>query len=528
MQFGAKPLFEKVSVKFGGGNRYGLIGANGSGKSTFMKILGGDLEPTAGNVSLDPGVRLGKLRQDQFGYEDQRVIDVVLQGHAELWSTMHEKDAIYANPEATEDDYMRAADLEVKFGEMGGYDAEARAGALLLGAGVPIEQHFGPMSEVAPGWKLRVLLAQALFSAPDVLLLDEPTNNLDINTIRWLEHTLNERDSTMIIISHDRHFLNQVCTHMADLDYSTIQLYAGNYDDYMLASTQARERALGANAKAKERVAELQAFAARFAANKSKSRQATSRLKLADKIKEGMPEVKPSSRQNPYVRFDFDDRQKLHRQAFEATELNFAYEAGTPILKNFNFILEAGQKLAVIGGNGVGKSTLMKLLMGQLHGQHGGIKWADKAEPGYFAQDHEDDFASDETLFDWMKHWSQPGDDDQVIRGILGRLLFSGDDVKKSVKVLSGGEKGRMLYGKLILQRPNVLVMDEPTNHMDMESIESLNLALELYKGTLVFVSHDRQFVSSLATQVLELKGDGSYVHYMGGYEEYLSSQGLE
>ncbi|MBV1776691.1 ABC-F family ATPase [Burkholderiaceae bacterium DAT-1] len=528
MQFGAKPLFEKVSVKFGEGNRYGLIGANGSGKSTFMKILGGDLEPSNGNVSLDPGVRLGKLRQDQFGYEDQRVIDVVMQGHHELWDAIRERDAIYANVEATEEDYMRAAELEGKVAEYDGYTAEARAGSLLLGVGIPIEQHNGPMSEVAPGWKLRVLLAQALFSDPDVLLLDEPTNNLDINTIRWLETTLNERNSTMIIISHDRHFLNQVCTHMADLDYNTIQLYPGNYDDYMLASTQARERQLGANAKAKERVAELQAFAARFAANKSKSRQATSRLKLADKIKENMVEVKPSSRQNPYVRFEFDEKKKLHRQAFEATDLNFAYEGSTSILKNFNMIFEAGQKLAVIGGNGVGKSTLIKLLVGELQGQHGLVKWADKAEIGYFAQDHEEDFAQDENLFDWMKQWSQPGDDDQVIRGILGRLLFSGDDVKKSVKVLSGGEKGRMLYGKLLLQRTNVLLMDEPTNHMDMESIESLNLALELYKGTLIFVSHDRQFVSSLATQVLELKGDGSYVHYVGGYEDYLASQGVE
>jgi ATPase subunit of ABC transporter with duplicated ATPase domains len=526
MQFGAKPLFEKVSVKFGDGNRYGLIGANGCGKSTFMKILGGDLEPTAGNVSLEPGVRLGKLKQDQFAYEDQRVLDVVMQGHVELWAAIHERDAIYANLEATEDDYMRAAELEGLVAEFDGYTAEARAGALLLGAGVPIEQHNGPMSDVAPGWKLRVLLAQALFSNPDVLLLDEPTNNLDINTIRWLEHTLNERNSTMIIISHDRHFLNQVCTHVADVDYGNIQIYPGNYDDYMLASTQARERALTDNSKAKERVAELQAFAQRFAANKSKSRQATSRLKLADKIKEGMVEVKPSSRQNPYIRFEMDDKQKLHRQAFEITNVSKAFDK--TLFSKLNFIFEAGQKMAVIGGNGVGKSTLMKMLVGVLEPDAGTIKWAEKAEPGYFAQDHEEDFAEDITLFDWMKQWGQPGDDDQVIRGILGRLLFGGDDVKKSVKVLSGGEKGRMLYGKLILQKPNVLVMDEPTNHMDMESIESLNMALELYKGTLIFVSHDRQFVSSLATQILELNGDGTYTHFLGGYEEYLESRGLE
>jgi len=525
MQFGAKPLFEKVSVKFGDGNRYGLIGANGCGKSTFMKILGGDLEPTAGNVALDPGVRLGKLKQDQFAYEDQRVIDVVMMGHVELWAAIHERDAIYANLEATEDDYMHAAELEGKVAEYDGYTAEARAGALLMGAGIPIELHHGSMSEVAPGWKLRVLLAQALFSNPDVLLLDEPTNNLDIHTIQWLEDTLNQRDSTMIIISHDRHFLNQVCTHIADVDYGEIRIYPGTYDDYMLASTQARERALTDNSKAKERVAELQAFAQRFAANKSKSRQATSRLKLADKIKDSMVEVKPSSRQNPYIRFDVDDKQKLHRQAFELTNLSKSFDQ--PLIQSLDLIFEAGNKLAVIGGNGVGKSTLMKMLVGQLKPDLGSVKWAEKADVGYFAQDHEEDFAEDMTLFDWMRQWSEPGVEEQVIRGILGRLLFSGDDVKKSVKVLSGGEKGRMLYGKLILQTPNVLVMDEPTNHMDMESIESLNMALELYKGTLIFVSHDRQFVSSLATQILELNGDGTFHHFLGGYEEYLESRGL-
>ncbi|QBC44236.1 ABC-F family ATPase [Iodobacter fluviatilis] len=526
MQFGAKPLFERVSVKFGDGNRYGLIGANGCGKSTFMKILGGDLEPTAGNVSLEPGVRLGKLKQDQFAFEDCRVIDVVMQGHTELWAVLAERDAIYANLEATEDDYMRAADLEGKVAEYDGYTAEARAGALLLGAGIPIEQHVGPMSDVAPGWKLRVLLAQALFSNPEVLLLDEPTNNLDINTIRWLEDALNERDSTMIIISHDRHFLNQVCTHVADVDFREIRIYPGTYDDYMIASTQARDRLLTDNAKAKEKVAELNSFAARFSANKSKARQATSRLKLADKIKEAMVEVKPSSRQNPYIRFEVDEKSKLHRQAVELAGVSKSFDK--PLIQNLDLILEAGQKIAVIGGNGVGKSTLVKLLMDVINPDSGKIKWAEKAQLGYFAQDHEADFEEDITLFDWVKQWSQPGTDDQVIRGILGRLLFSGDDVKKSVKVLSGGEKGRMLYGKLILETPNVLIMDEPTNHMDMESIESLNLALDLYKGTLLFVSHDRIFVSSLATQILELNGDGTYNYYVGGYEDYLASRGLD
>jgi ATPase subunit of ABC transporter with duplicated ATPase domains len=533
MQFGAKPLFDKVSVKFGEGNRYGLIGANGSGKSTFMKILGGDLEATSGEVAIETGLRLGKLRQDQFAYEEQRVIDVVLMGHTEMWAAMAERDAIYANLEATEDDYMHAAELEAKFAEYGGYTAEARAGELLMGVGIPVEQHFGPMSEVAPGWKLRVLLAQALFADPDILLLDEPTNNLDINTIRWLEHVLNERNSTMIIISHDRHFLNSVCTHMADLDYNTIRIYPGNYDDYMIASTQARERQLSSNAKAKERIQELQEFVARFSANKSKARQATSRLKQVDKLKADMVDVKPSSRQSPFLRFEVDDKMKLHRQAVELDNVSKSYDK--PLLKDLSLILEAGHRLAIIGPNGAGKSTLIKMLVNAFDSDlcdvapdHGRVKWAEKAQIGYYPQDHENDFDSDRTLSEWMRDWGQDGDDEQVIRGTLGRLLFSGDDVGKAVRVLSGGEKGRMLYGKLILTKPNVLIMDEPTNHMDMETIEALNMALEKYKGTLIFVSHDRQFVGSLATQVLELDGQGGYQYYAGEYEDYLASRGLE
>ncbi|HWR76164.1 MAG TPA: ABC-F family ATPase [Thiobacillus sp.] len=522
LQFAAKPLFENVNVKFGDGNRYGLIGANGCGKSTFMKILAGELEPTAGNVSLDPGERMAWLRQDQFGYEEQRVLDVVLQGHAEMWRVMQEKDAIYMNPEATEEDYLHAAELEAKFGEMGGYDAEARAGQLLLGVGIPTEQHNGTMSQIAPGFKLRVLLTQALFSNPDILLLDEPTNNLDINTIRWLENVLNESNATIIVISHDRHFLNQVCTHMADLDYGTIKVYPGNYDDYMLASTQVKERKASANAKAKDKVAELQEFVRRFSANKSKARQATSRMKMIDKIK--IEDFKPSSRQNPYIRFE--PEKALHRRALEVEALKFGY-GEAPLFSNLGFSLEAGEKMAVIGGNGVGKSTLMKLLMGELTPQYGEVRWSENANVGYFSQDHVSDFDMDKNLTDWMHQWTQPGDDEQVLRGILGRLLFSGDDVKKSVRVLSGGEKGRMLYGKLMLGRHNVLVMDEPTNHMDMESIESLNLALDLFKDTLIFVSHDRQFVSSLATRILEITPEG-VEFYMGNYDEYLHSKGLE
>jgi ATPase subunit of ABC transporter with duplicated ATPase domains len=523
MQFGAKPLFENVSVKFGEGNRYGLIGANGCGKSTFMKILAGVLEPTSGNVSIDANERMAFLKQDQFAYESERVLDVVMMGHEEMWKANLEKNAIYMNPDATEEDYMRAAELENVFAEYDGYTAEARAGELLLGVGIPTEQHNGPMSAVAPGWKLRVLLAQALFANPDILLLDEPTNNLDINTIRWLEDVLNNRNSTMIIISHDRHFLNQVCTHTCDMDYQTLKVYPGNYDDYMEAAQAARAQQAKDNARAKEKVAELQEFVRRFSANKSKARQATSRLKMIEKIK--IDEFKPSSRQYPFIRFEFDEKEKLHRQAVEIEKLGHGYDK--PLFKDFSTIIDAGEKVAIIGENGVGKTTLLRCIAGDLKPNHGTVKWAEKANIGYFAQDHEYEFENGEPLFEWMAQYTQAGDDDQAVRSMLGRLLFSGEETRKSVKVLSGGEKGRMLYGKLMLGRHNVLLMDEPTNHMDMESIEALNTSLDKYKGTLIFVSHDREFVSSLATRILEIRPDG-IVDYRGNYEDYLASQGLE
>ena len=522
MQFGAKPLFENISVKFGDGNRYGLIGANGCGKSTLMKILGGDLEPTAGNVSLDPNERLGKLRQDQFAFEQYSVLDTVIMGHTELWRIKHERDRIYSLPEMSEEDGMQVADLEVQFAEMDGYTAEARAGELLLGVGIPIEQHTGLMSAVAPGWKLRVLLAQALFADPDILLLDEPTNNLDINTIRWLEDILNARNSTMVIISHDRHFLNSVCTHMADLDYGELRVYPGNYDEYMTAATQARERLLSENAKKKAQIAELQTFVSRFSANASKAKQATSRARQIDKIK--LDEVKPSSRQTPFIRFN--QEKKLYRTALEVEGLAKVYD-DIPLFSNLDLLVEVGERIAVIGPNGIGKTTLLRCLVRDLESDSGQIKWSENAAIGYFAQDHAADFANDMTLFDWMAHWGNPGDDEQVIRGTLGRLLFSQDEIGKSVKVISGGEQGRMLFGKLMLQHPNVLVMDEPTNHLDMESIESLNLALENYDGTLIFVSHDREFVSSLATRIIELTPQG-IVDFSGSYEDYLRSQAIE
>jgi ATPase subunit of ABC transporter with duplicated ATPase domains len=522
MQFGAKPLFENISVKFGGGNRYGLIGANGCGKSTFMKILDGSLTPSAGSVSISPDERVGKLSQDQFAFEEYSVVDTVIMGHAELWEVKQERDRIYSLPEMSEEDGMRVADLETQFAEMDGYSAESRAGEILMGAGIDQAQHFGPMSEIAPGWKLRVLLAQALFSDPDILLLDEPTNNLDINTIRWLEGMLNERKSTMVIISHDRHFLNAVCDHMADIDYGELRVYPGNYDDFMRASTQARESMQSENAKKKAQIAELQAFVSRFSANASKAKQATSRAKRIDKIK--LEDIKPSSRVSPYIRFN--QEKKLHRQALVLENLHHGFN-GEELFKNGDMILEAGSRLAVIGENGVGKTTFLRCLMSQFEDVGGTIQWAENATLGYCAQDSGSEFDSDLNLFDWMSQWQKPNHDDQIVRGTLGRLLFSSDDFKKNVRVCSGGEKNRLLFGRLMMQDTNVLLMDEPTNHLDMESIEALNLALEHYEGTLIFVSHDREFVSSLATRVVEIK-DQHFVDFQGSYEEYLASQDVK
>tara|TARA_R110002074_G_scaffold170005_2_gene331891 strand:+ start:25837 stop:27450 length:1614 start_codon:yes stop_codon:yes gene_type:complete len=521
MQFGSKPLFENVSAKFGNGNRYGLIGANGCGKSTFMKILGGDLEPSAGNVSKDPGERIGKLGQDQFAFEQHSVIDTVIMGHEELWEIKQERDRIYSLPEMTEDEGMKVAELEVEFAELDGYSAESRAGELLMSAGIAQELHFGLMSNVAPGWKLRVLLAQALFSEPDILLLDEPTNNLDINTIRWLESIINQSKSTMIIISHDRHFLNAVCTHIADIDYGELRQYPGNYDDFMTASTQARELLYSENAKKKTQIAELQSFVSRFSANASKAKQATSRAKKLEKIE--LTDIKPSSRISPFVRFSHN--KKLHREAVTVENLGHGFDDEI-LFKNSSMILQAGTRLAVIGENGAGKTTFLRCLMGDLNANHGEIRWAENAEIGYCPQDASADFNVDMTLFDWMSQWRKPSQNDQIVRMTLGRLLFSSDDFNKKVKVCSGGEKNRLLFGKLMLGETNVLLMDEPTNHLDMESIESLNLALDNYDGTLVFVSHDREFVSSLANRIVEITPSG-IVDFHGTYDEYLSSQEL-
>ena len=521
MQFGDKPLFENISVKFGDGNRYGLIGANGCGKSTLMRILGGDLDPTAGRVNIGRHQRLGKLHQDHFAFEEHTVLDTVMMGYEKLWKIKEERDCIYARSELSEEDGIRAGHLESQFAELDGYSAEANAGELLLSMDIPLPYHDGLMKSIAPGWKLRVLLAQALFGDPDIILLDEPTNNLDINAIRWLEEVINSRTCTMVIVSHDRHFLNSVCTHMADLDYGELRIYPGNYDEYMTAATQVRERLLSGNARKKARIAELQTFVSRFSANASKSSQATSRAKQIEKII--LDEVKPSSRVNPFMRFTQD--KKLYRIALELKSVSKGFDE-QPLFENFDLMIPVGDHVAVIGPNGIGKTTLLRCLAGDLEADSGSIKWSENVNVGYYAQDHSADFSEDLSLFDWMAQWKKDEHGEQEIRGNLGRMLFSRNDIKKSVRKLSGGEQGRMLFGKFMFQNPNVLLLDEPTNHMDMEFIESLNIALENYPGTLIFVSHDREFVASLATRIIELTPEG-IVDYHGTYEEYLNSQGI-
>jgi ATPase subunit of ABC transporter with duplicated ATPase domains len=484
-----------------------------------MKILSGDLAPSAGNVSITPGDKVGTLSQDQFAFEKYTVVDTVIMGDAKLWKIKQERDEIYSKPEMSEEDGMHVAELETQFAEMDGYTAESRAGDILLEAGIAEDSHFGLMAQIAPGKKLRVLLAQALFANPEILLLDEPTNNLDIYTINWLAEVLNERKCTMIIISHDRHFLNSVCTHMADIDYGELRIYPGNYEAYQAASSLIQEQLITENAKKSAEINELQAFVDRFSANASKAKQASSRAKKMDKIT--LDEVKSSSRRTPKI--ILKQHKKLHRQALILEQMCHGFD-NKPLFNNANLILEAGAKLAIIGENGVGKTTFLRCLIDDLQATSGVVKWSENATIGYCPQDSTADFDTDLTLFDWMSQWRTPKHDDLAVRALLGSLLFTADDFNKKAKVCSGGEKNRLLFGKLMMSDINVLIMDEPTNHMDMEAIEALNNALKKFDGTLIFVSHDRQFVSSLATRVIEIS-EQEVISFQGTYNEYLSSR---
>lgn len=517
MQFGSEPLFENISAKFDKGNRYGLIGANGCGKSTLMKIMTGELEPSSGNVSITHGDKVGTLSQEQFAFEQYSVIDAVIMGDKQLWEIKSERERIYNLPEISESDGIKVGNLEAEFADMDGYSAESRAGEILLEAGIEEQFHFGLMSDVAPGRKLRVLLAQALFANPDILLLDEPTNNLDIDTINWLSEELNKRSCTMVIISHDRHFLNTVCTHMADIDYGELRIYPGNYEYYLAASGLIREQLLAGNARKSAEIDELQDFVNRFGANASKAKQASSRAKKLDKIQ--LDEVKASSRRAP--RINFKQHKKLHRNAVVLENLSHGYNGETLFSSN-DVIFEAGSRWAILGENGTGKTTFLRCLMNQVTPNSGVYKWSENARIGYCPQDNTQDFDNDMTLFDWMMQWRTPKHDDLKVRGLLGNLLFTEDDFNKKAKVCSGGEKNRLLFGKLMMQDTNVLVLDEPTNHMDVEAIEALNNALKIYEGTLIFVSHDREFVSTLADHILEIKDQKMNV-YEGSYDEFQS-----
>ncbi len=522
MQFGSEPLFENISAKFDKGNRYGLIGANGCGKSTLMKIMSGELEPSSGNVSIAPNTKVGTLSQDQFAFEDVSVINAVIMGDKRLWETKCERERIYALPEMSEEDGMKVGNLEAEFADMDGYTAESRAGDILLNAGIEEELHFGLMSDVAPGRKLRVLLAQALFANPDILLLDEPTNNLDIDTINWLSIELNKRTCTMIIISHDRHFLNTVCTHMADIDYGELRIYPGNYEYFLEASSLIREQLLAGNSKKSAEIEELQDFVNRFGANASKAKQASSRAKKLSKIE--LDDVKSSSRMTPKLRFS--QHKKLHRNALVLENMSHGFNGETLFTSN-DVIFDAGSRWAVLGENGVGKTTFLRCLMDHFTPNNGSYKWSENAVVGYCPQDNTADFDNDMSLFDWMSQWRTAKYDDLRVRGLLGNLLFTEDDFNKKARVCSGGEKNRLLFGKLMMQDTNVLIMDEPTNHMDMEAIEALNNALKVYEGTLIFVSHDREFVSTLANHILEIK-DEEMIVYEGSYDEYKANQALK
>lgn len=518
LSYGSRILFEHVNLSLDSGNRYGLIGANGAGKSTFMKILTGEVEPSTGSVGIPADVRVGVLRQDHYRYDEFTVLQTVLMGHEELWQVMSERERMYSKPELTEQEGMQVGELENRFAELDGYSAEYFAAELLEGLGITVDKHNDMMGSTIGGLKLRVLLAQVLFGRPDVLLLDEPTNHLDLDTIRWLENFLLEHEGTMVIISHDRHFLNVVCTHMLDVDYKQITAFPGNYDYFVAASTLSREQLQADNARNMEKIAELKEFVARFSANKSKARQATSRAKQIEKIE--LHEIRPSSRVSPYIKFTI--KQPLGKQALTLRNVSKAYD-DLQVLQDVNLDIAGGERIAVIGPNGVGKTTLMQLITGNLEPDEGTIAWGQSAVHTYFPQDHSGVIRYGTTVYDWLKSFDDEADQ-QSIRSILGRMLFSKDDAHKATDVLSGGETARLLLSRMLLLQGNVLVLDEPTNHLDLEAIDALGKALAEFPGTVIFVSHFRQLVSDVATRIIELTSDGLR-DFAGTYEEYLEKR---
>ncbi|MCM3402424.1 ABC-F family ATP-binding cassette domain-containing protein [Cytobacillus oceanisediminis] len=523
LRYGDRKLFEDVNIKFTPGNCYGLIGANGAGKSTFLKILSGEIEAQSGSVHLGPGERLAVLKQNHFEYEEFEALKVVIMGHARLYEVMQEKDAIYMKADFTDEDGMKAAELEGEFAELNGWEAESEAAILLKGLGIEEELHDKKMADLSGSEKVKVLLAQALFGKPDVLLLDEPTNHLDIKAIQWLEEFLINFENTVIVVSHDRHFLNKVCTHIADLDFGKIQIYVGNYDFWYESSQLAQRMAQDANKKKEEKIKELQSFIARFSANASKSKQATSRKKLLDKI--SLDDIKPSSRKYPYVGFSPD--REIGNDLLRVDGISKTIDS-VKVLNNVSFIMNKDDKIALVGTNELAKTTLFKILTGEMEPDEGTYKWGVTTSQSYFPKDNSEFFEnSDLNLVDWLRQFSPADDSESFLRGFLGRMLFSGEEVLKKASVLSGGEKVRCMLSKMMLSGANVLMLDEPTNHLDLESITALNNGLINFKGSMIFASHDHQFIQTIANRIIEITPAGIVDKQMT-YDEYLEDSSIQ
>ncbi len=515
---GKKALFEDVNIKFTEGNCYGLIGANGAGKSTFLKILSGELDTTNGDISITPGQRLSVLEQDHFKYDAYTVMDTVIMGNQHLYDVMKEKDAIYAKEDFSDEDGIRASELEAEFAEMDGWEAESNAATLLNGLGIETGLHYSLVGDLAGPQKVKVLLARALFGTPDILLLDEPTNHLDLDAIEWLEEFLINFDNTVIVVSHDRYFLNKVCTYTADIDYGKIQLYAGNYDFWYESSQLLIQQMKEANKKKEEKIKELQEFISRFSANASKSKQATSRKRALEKIE--LDTIKPSSRKYPYI--DFRPDREIGNEVLTVEGISKTID-GVKVLDNISFILGHDDKVAFVGSNELAKTTLFKILMGELEPDEGTYKWGVTTSQAYFPRDYTEDFAHDYTITEWLTGYS-PNKDVTYVRGFLGRMLFPGEDGVKKINILSGGEKVRCLLSKMMISGANILILDEPTNHLDMESITALNNGLIKFPGVILFASHDHQFVQTTANRIMEFLPDGTMIDKITTYDEYLAS----
>ncbi|MGE7592298.1 ABC-F family ATP-binding cassette domain-containing protein [Peribacillus frigoritolerans] len=523
LRYGDRKLFEDVNIKFTPGNCYGLIGANGAGKSTFLKILSGEIEAQSGDVHMGPGERLAVLKQDHFAYEEEEVLKVVIMGHERLYEVMQEKDAIYMKENFTDEDGMKAAELEGEFAELNGWEAEPEASILLKGLGITEDLHTKKMAELNGGDKVKVLLAQALFGKPDVLLLDEPTNHLDLKAIKWLEEFLINFENTVIVVSHDRYFLNKVCTHIADLDFGKIKVYIGNYDFWYESSQLALKLTQDANKKKEEKIKELQNFIARFSANASKSSQATSRKKLLDKI--SLDDIEPSSRRYPYV--GFTPEREIGNDLLRVDGISKTID-GVKILDNVSFTMNKGDKIAFVGKDEIAKTTMFKILAGEIEPDGGSFKWGVTTSQAYFPKDNAEFFEGvDLNLVDWLRQYSPNDQSESFLRGFLGRMLFSGDEVTKKASVLSGGEKVRCMLSKMMLSGSNVLMLDEPTNHLDLESITALNNGLISFKGSMIFSSHDHQFIQTIANRIIELTPKGTVDKQMS-YDEYLENSELQ